>query len=82
MVALEIAGGLAFAALAGVTVAMAIVGCLGVLGALRFERCEECGRLPTWPRGNAVRECVGCRFRTLRSRLRRAFAGIAHERSD
>ena len=82
VIAIEIIGGSVVVVLAVVTTAMTLEGGLGVFGALTFDRCKTCRRLPVWPRADSTRPCVRCRLSLLFSKVHTTVIGLTEERSD
>jgi hypothetical protein len=70
MVVIQILGSLIVVALAGVTIVMALVGGLGILGVIHFERCHRCGCLSLKQTATSVQSCSRCRH-----------GGLFHRRS-
>lgn len=60
MVMLEIAGGVVLLGLAFVTAYMAIMGGLGMIGAVHFVRCMHCGHLVAMSGTGLPEQCVHC----------------------
>jgi DNA-directed RNA polymerase subunit RPC12/RpoP len=64
MITLEVAAAVAIMALGLTATWMAIVGLLGVTGAIRLRRCRTCGHLITTT-PNMAPACPYCRHRRL-----------------
>lgn len=65
MVVLEVVAGVMVLVLAVVTTVGVIIGCLSVLGALKFSHCEHCKRLTFMQRSEDERVCWQCRHALL-----------------
>ena len=75
MIALEVAGSVVLLGLAVTAAWMAVVGLMGVTGALRLKRCQACGHLlPATPGQTTI--CPYCRHPRLLHRL--AHARLRH----
>jgi len=76
MVIIEILGGVVFLALVGATIIFMLIGGLGLLGVVLFERCPECRRFSVQSKP-AVQPCVRCRQSRLHPLRSRAHVGFS-----
>jgi DNA-directed RNA polymerase subunit RPC12/RpoP len=55
------------------------IGFLGVIGAVRFVRCEECGRIELVSTAAPARACLRCRHRRLLHPVTSVHDALHHE---